>query len=234
MLIAGHLTLPRLETLCDLLRHRQYATMTNRSALRTPTGSNQSEHGAPEMAKKDIITAEFVRSILDYNPETGSLIWKARVPDMFAPNKRGSQEWECNRWNSRYASKDAGKPDAKGYLRLSIHRKFYQGSRIIWLWMTGEWPKEFIDHVNIDPADNSWINLREASRSQNGANRHIPKANTTGLKGVHWMKANRKWLAQIRVKKRQFYLGLFDCPAAAHFAYLVETDNHFGNFGRHM
>jgi len=36
--------------------------------------------------------------------------------------------------------------------------------------MTGQWPKEYIDHKNRKRDDNRWCNLREATHSQNYVN----------------------------------------------------------------
>ena len=42
----------------------------------------------------------------------------------------------------------------------------------------------------------------------------------------------KKWMARIKVNGVGIYLGLFDCPAAAHFAYIIEADKQFGEFAR--
>ncbi len=49
-----------------------------------------------------------------------------------------------------------------GSFRLCTH--------IIFFIMTGRWP-ELIDHKNNDPWDNSWKNIREATKQQNAQNR---------------------------------------------------------------
>ena len=36
--------------------------------------------------------------------------------------------------------------------------------------MTGDWPKEMLDHINRNPADNRWCNLREVTRAENRLN----------------------------------------------------------------
>lgn len=59
--------------------------------------------------------------------------------------------------------------------------------------MTGEILDEFtcIDHINGNRADNSWKNLRLASKTENGTNRGKSKNNTSGFKGIHIEKGNR-------------------------------------------
>ena len=68
-----------------------------------------------------------------------------------------------------------------GYLEGKILGKYYKAHRVIWLWMTGEWPKEQVDHINHDRTDNRWCNLREASRLENYRNQSQYKNNKSGL-----------------------------------------------------
>ncbi len=53
------------------------------------------------------------------------------------------------------------------------HKKTKPVTHVIWYWMTGEWPKKdrVIDHIDRDPSDNRWKNLRNVTRSQNNRNR---------------------------------------------------------------
>lgn len=97
--------------------------------------------------------------------------------------------------------------------------------------MNERWPTEYIDHVDRNKTNNRIVNLREANGSQNNAN-NIKRRNalTSKLKGV---RAHRDTYQSYITKNRTFiYLGQFDCPAAAHFAYLIAADHHFGEFAR--
>lgn len=42
--------------------------------------------------------------------------------------------------------------------------------RLVWLYMTGKWPENQIDHDNGDATDNRWVNLDDVTRSKNGMN----------------------------------------------------------------
>jgi hypothetical protein len=103
------------------------------------------------------LTAEYVRSILDYDPDTGLLTWK---------------ETKSGRSNGAVAG-TAGKWGNHGKMRMTItiDKVIYKYHRIIWLWMTGEWPKGLIDHWDRDAMNNRWDNLRDATHSINVNNR---------------------------------------------------------------
>ncbi len=178
------------------------------------------------------ITADMVRTLLDYNPETGSFTWKERTPDLFIEGSH-SAEHQCRQWNSRFAGKNAGARDARGYLNLHIFCKSYRGHRLAWVIMTGEWPVDEIDHINGVKSDNRFANLREATSSENKANIGVRRNNITRLKGVAIeRRRHRRWVANIADSGRCRYIGSFDCPAAAHFAYLIEADKAYGEFAR--
>jgi len=98
--------------------------------------------------------------------------------------------------------------------------------------MTGEWPKGEIDHIDLDRANNKWENLREATHSENSANRRVRSDNILGLKGVAFDKTRGEYRAYIGVNGKRIHLGYSDCPAAAHMAYVVAANKAFGEFAR--
>lgn len=175
------------------------------------------------------ITGEQVRSLFDYDPETGSLRWKRRVD-------------VDERWNGRYPGSVAGQihRNKKGsnlhYIRIRLAiegtRRCYLGHTLAWVWMTGEWPLPGIDHADTDGTNNRWLNLRLATASQNSANARLSALNTTGFKGVYLQPGKRKWRAQIRKDDRLHYLGMFDTPEGAHAAYIVAANEFHGEFAR--
>jgi hypothetical protein len=111
-----------------------------------------------------MLTQELVKAILDYNPETGALVWKVDG----CRTRRGST---------------AGFITGNGYLTVSILKKPYRVTRIIWLYMYNYIP-EHIDHINNNRLDNRLCNLRECTRAENNHNTTISSNNTTGIKGI--------------------------------------------------
>jgi HNH endonuclease len=43
-------------------------------------------------------------------------------------------------------------------------------ARLIWFLVTGKWPDAIIDHINADPLDQRWVNLRLATVAENNCN----------------------------------------------------------------
>jgi HNH endonuclease/AP2 domain len=157
-----------------------------------------------------LISHEELKRLLRYDPETG--VWTR-----LTGYRRGRR---------------ADSPDRQGYRRVRPPGKSYGAHRLAWFYMTSTWPVNDIDHKNGVRDDNRWENLRAATRSQNIANSKLGVRNKSGLKGVSWWKRTGKWRALIEVENKPIYLGLFDCPAAAHFAYLIAADKHFDVYAR--
>jgi len=160
------------------------------------------------------VSAARVRSLLDYDPETGAFTWKhgARVP----PRVRG---------------KKAGSPShTKGYVLIGVDGQIYLAHRLAWLHTYGRFPKADLDHRDRNPANNALSNLREASRSQNKVNVAKPASNTSGIKGVSKSATGRGWVAHIRHNYRKIHLGTFAKKRDAAAAYSAAAQRLFGEF----
>jgi len=160
-----------------------------------------------------MVTAKCVREFFGYNPITGIL---------FRTKTINSRAQTGTIINTR---------DKKGYIIVGFANKRYKAHRIIWLLVTGCWPKDHIDHINGDKSDNRWLNLREATNSQNHYNMGPTKLNRSGLKGVG-KHADGKWRAYIKGNGKLIHLGLFDSPEVAHEAYRVAARKFHGKFAR--
>lgn len=93
-------------------------------------------------------------------------------------------------------------------------------------------PGQVVDHANGDTLDNRRANLRVCSYSQNSANSRRPTHNKSGIKGVGWMKSERKWRARIQVEGKDMHLGFFETKEEAAWAYFDAAKRHFGEFAR--
>ena len=87
-----------------------------------------------------------------------------------------------------------------------------------------------VDHINGNSLDNRRKNLRVATKSQNMQNAGANCRNTSGYKGVHWLKAACKWQARIRHDGKRIHLGVFDTAEQAHEAYCAAAESLHGEF----
>lgn len=98
--------------------------------------------------------------------------------------------------------------------------------------MTGQIPVEQIDHIDMNKANNRFVNLREATRSENYRNRTRYSNNKSGFKGVCFYPPTNKWTAQITHLRKAKRIGYFDTPEEAHAAYCKAAQRLHGEFAR--
>lgn len=157
---------------------------------------------------KKTLTQELLKELLHYDPETGVFKWLQRSVEYF------SDEPHCRSWNTKYAGKEAGTP-ALGYISIAIFGHPYRAHRLAWLYETGEFPEEDIDHRNHIRNDNRFINLRSVPHNVNTKNASFPKDNTSGIVGVGFHKKSQKWRATIFGDGENIHLGVFSSKEEA-------------------
>lgn len=148
---------------------------------------SMSEHIVP----RPELTAEYLRSILNYDQETGIFTWKVST-------------------SRRVKAGDvAGSLGGAGYLNIKLQSRLHLAHRLAWLYMHSNWPTGQIDHINRIRTDNRIVNLRDVSNKQNHQNRSKSSTNTSGHTGVYWNKQRSKWVARIKHNQKQIHLGYF-------------------------
>jgi hypothetical protein len=160
---------------------------------------------------KNLPDADFLKEILEYNPETGALTWRKRGPAIF-----GGNEHRCKIWNARMAGKPAlNFKGNQGYLVGNMRNVGgVKAHRVIWKMVHGTEP-ECIDHINGVRDDNRICNLRSVTPEENAKNPGLSANNTSGSNGVYWYPRYGKWMASIRVNGKRKNLGYFAEKEAA-------------------
>ncbi len=105
---------------------------------------------------------------------------------------------------------EAGTKQGDGYRVVEIDNITYSEHRLVWVYVTGLWPTDQIDHINKIRQDNRFCNLREVNNSENQKNTTLRKNNNSGIMGVHVRSDNGKWSARINNNGSRFVLGCFD------------------------
>jgi len=163
------------------------------------------------------LTQDLLKELFHYNPDTGVVTRKTQY-------KNGPKPGSI-----------VGCKKPRGYVMVNIQGKEYRLHRLIYTYMTGNIPDE-IDHINGDGFDNRWCNLRSVSHRQNQMNRKIPSGNTSGIMGVWFDNARKKWTAEIMIRQKKKYLGRFSLKKDAAKA-RAEAEIVYGfhkNHGRAM
>ena len=144
------------------------------------------------MSKIDL-TSSRLRELLNYDPESGSFTWVKRTS-----NRIKVGDIAGNKLNT-------------GYLQIMIDGCTYTAHRLAWLYMTGMWPVQNIDHIDGCRENNKFSNLRDTTQGINVQNQRKPRSNNKSSKylGVTLDKRRNKWIAQIHVNGKHVHLGQF-------------------------
>lgn len=150
-----------------------------------------------------ILTQEYLRSLFDYNAETG-VFTRLR-----------------NKTRTDRIGRPAGYVCGKGHLSLTLDGASYLVHRLAWLYVYGKWPEGQIDHINRVKTDNRIANLRDVTQSANQHNSNVRRDNWTGFTGVSWNVKLTRWRARIVAARKSIHLGYYSTPQEASAAYLA-------------
>lgn len=90
-----------------------------------------------------------------------------------------------------------------------------------------------VDHLDGNGLNCCRENLRPATTKQNAQGfRHKSLGVSSRFRGVCWYKKYSKWLSQIMLDRKNFFLGYFLCEEAAARAYDSAAKKLFGEFAR--
>jgi len=156
------------------------------------------------------LTAERLRQLVHYDPDSGCFFW--RVQDG-RPVREGGV---------------AGAPDRDtGYWRIRIDYSIYYAHRLAWLYVYGRWPRGDVDHANGLRNDNRIENLREATRTQNNANRRGNR-NRLGARGVY--QHRKRFVARVVYRGVCVHRSRHGTLADAAAEYVARSQEIFGEF----
>ena len=129
-----------------------------------------------------------------YNYETGVLYWRWRVNNCVPKTLEAGTQGKSS-----------------GYLSVRVHGRLYQVHRIVMLMCYGFYGEGLeVDHINHVRNDNRLFNLRFVTHGENMRNKSVGSKNTSGVTGVSFSKAKKKYVAQIAVNWKVIHLGYFD------------------------
>lgn len=157
-----------------------------------------------------ILTKERADEVFTYDRVAGKIYWKIQL------NPRGP------------VGNIAGTVREDNYQIIKVDGTSYLTHRVIWLLETGSFPEDglCVDHINGDPSDNRFENLRAVTYMENSHNRDIMNKRA-GKSKLGVSKIGNKFEAEISVNYTSIRLGLFDTHEAASKAYWEAKEQYF-------
>lgn len=128
--------------------------------------------------------------------------------------------------------KRAGCVRKDGYVQIRFKYKFYLAHRLIYSFHFKDVPN-VIDHVDGNPSNNKIENLRPATMTQNGYNAKKWNNNTSGTKGVSFIRKRNKWRVRLIVNGIEMNFGCFEDLELAQLVAIEAREKYHGIYARY-
>lgn len=184
------------------------------------------------MAKRPLPTPKELRQLLRYDPETGKFFWLSRSPDQITAKTRRDQIGKSARWEKLKAGREAGSVNSRGYVMIQVENAMLLAHRVAWAMAYGSWPQRMIDHIDGDTQNNRITNLRDVW-ADNYKNIRMGTTNTSGIVGVRYDAARKKWRASVEHRGFRHNLGSFEDKEEAAKAVRRKREEIGGYTARH-
>lgn len=104
------------------------------------------------------------------------------------------------------------------YVSTALGGRTIYAHRLAWWYMTGNLPKNEIDHINGNRNDNRFSNLRESTRRENNLNLSIHRNGR--LPGASWEEERKRYRPRIRIDGKYHRLGNYKTAEESNAAYM--------------
>ena len=168
---------------------------------------------------------ELMRRLYRYDSEIGLIYACDRLSEDFYDTGEGSSFVSAEGAASKYNIERSGrvafnrrfrtKRSTCDYLTgsssyLGVQKKLL-AHRVAFFLYHGHYPvwPNSVDHINHDGCDNRIENLREVTAKEQAMNTRLSKLNTSGVKGVSFLKDRNKWRASANIDGKKTNLGTF-------------------------
>jgi len=188
--------------------------------------------------KVEWMTQQFLKESLTYS-EDGTFYWRKDRPIEHFATLRG-----YNVYLTQRAGKLAGKVaineiyengqklsrDSRDILlsHKGIKKKF-PTHKLVYLYHHGYVP-DVIDHINGNYLDNRIENLQELNLQLNTAKATMFSHNTSGYRGVRYRERDSKWIVNIKVDGKGYYVGQYENLEYAAEVYNYVSSKIFGEY----
>jgi hypothetical protein len=150
---------------------------------------------------------------------------------LFVDANKGIFIWKSDTGGKGKKDKEAGNLMSNGYIKIGVDGKEYLAHRLMWFYVYGEFPTRSLDHIDRCRTNNCISNLRLATPKQNAENMFRVNQNTSGYKGVHFVKRlqgrTKPWQANITHNGKAIHIGYFATAQEASFARKSVENTYF-------
>lgn len=155
------------------------------------------------------MTREELKNFLRYDPLTGLFIRTVTA-------------------GGKPAGSIAGYKDPRGYIHIQVNGTIYRAHRLAFLYMTGEFPKYSVDHIDRNPSNNIWTNLRDIPSAENQWNKSTKTDLNSGFTHITRRKNCKSWVVRLGKRHGEEHVGSFkslDTAISALYDRLVELND---------